>query len=85
MHGKQIRVIKRDERGRAATQADAPVKTPATTAERELKDVVSGWVREHQRRADEFRQNYSTLLGRLGFKSPHTTASAFNMMPAVQK
>jgi hypothetical protein len=62
----------------------APEVKPAAAApvERELREVVSGWVREHQRRTEEFRQNYSTLLSSLGFKSPAAgrlaVASALN-------
>lgn len=68
---KQIRVIKG---GRAAHQTQgAPevvsVKS-AAAAVREVKDVVSDWVRDHRQRSDEFRRNYSTLLGEMGFKTP---------------
>jgi len=68
---KQIRVIKG---GRAAREAQAQepvgVKT-AAAAVREVKEVVSDWVRDHRQRSDEFRRNYSTLLGELGFKTPN--------------
>ncbi|HEX7314416.1 MAG TPA: hypothetical protein VF297_10860 [Pyrinomonadaceae bacterium] len=69
---KQIRVIKG---GRAAREAQpqqqvAGVKT-AAAAVREVKEVVSDWVRDHRQRSDEFRRNYSTLLGEMGFKTPN--------------
>ncbi|MFL6333860.1 MAG: hypothetical protein ACJ754_11160 [Pyrinomonadaceae bacterium] len=68
---KQIRVIKG---GRAAREAEtAPQATgvkSAAAAVREVKDVVSDWVRDHRQRSDEFRRNYSTLLGEMGFKTP---------------
>lgn len=80
MHGRQVRVIKREQRGQSAAEP-APARE-ARSAERELKEVVSGWVRDHQRRAEEFRQNYSTLLTGLGFKSP--TARGF-AVAGVQK
>ena len=70
---KRIRVIKG---GRAAREAEAaqqpqPVSVKsAAAAVREVKDVVSDWVRDHRERADEFRRNYSTLLGEVGFKTP---------------
>ena len=68
---KRIRVIKG---GRAAREAEAApqaatVKT-AAAAVREVKEVVSDWVRDHRQRSEEFRRNYSTLLGEVGFKAP---------------
>ena len=68
---KQIRVIKG---GRATREAEAVrevvgVKT-AAGAVREVREVVSDWVRDHRQRSDEFRRNYSTLLGEMGFKTP---------------
>jgi hypothetical protein len=70
---KRIRVIKG---GRAAREAQAASTTPASVksaaaAVREVKDVVSDWVRDHRQRSDEFRRNYSTLLGEMGFKTPN--------------
>ena len=68
---KQIRVIKG---GRAAREAEAVPETvgvkSAAAAVREVKEVVSDWVRDHRQRSDEFRRNYSTLLGEMGFKAP---------------
>ena len=69
---KQIRVIKG---GRAARETQAvpevvSVKS-AAAAVRAVKDVVSDWVRDHRQRSEEFRRNYSTLLGELGFKTPN--------------
>jgi hypothetical protein len=69
---KRIRVIKG---GRAAREAEAAQEVvgvkSAAAAVREVKDVVSDWVRDHRRRSDEFRRNYSTLLGEMGFKAPN--------------
>ena len=72
---KRIRVIKG---GRAAREAEAAQKQQqpvsvksAAAAVREVKEVVSDWVRDHRERADEFRRNYSTLLGEVGFKTPN--------------
>jgi DNA-binding ferritin-like protein len=68
---KQIRVIKggRAARETQAVQEVVSVKS-AAAAVREVKDVVSDWVRDHRQRSDEFRRNYSTLLGEMGFKTP---------------
>ena len=69
---KQIRIIKG---GRAARETQAAPEVgnvkSAAAAVREVKDVVSDWVRDHRQRSDEFRRNYSTLLGEMGFKTPN--------------
>jgi hypothetical protein len=69
---KRVRVIKKG--GAAAREAEAArdinvSREQTVTPGREVREVVSDWVRDHQRRADEFRRNYSTLLGEVGFKS----------------
>jgi hypothetical protein len=66
---KQIRVIKGGRATREAVQEVVSVKT-AAGAVREVREVVSDWVRDHRQRSDEFRRNYSTLLGEVGFKTP---------------
>jgi hypothetical protein len=69
---KQVRVIKG---GRATRETQTPQEVvsvkSAAAAVREVKDVVSDWVRDHRQRSDEFRRNYSTLLGEMGFKTPN--------------
>lgn len=76
---KQIRVVKRDEK-RSAQQDAAKNRAAAgaheRAAARDVKDVVSGWVSEHRRRSEEFRRNYSTLLGELGLSAPRSTRAA---------
>ena len=70
-NGKQIRIVKRG--GPAAAVATQPGDTAVRTereARRETREVVSDWVRDHRRRAEEFRENYSALLDRLGLSSP---------------
>lgn len=69
---KRIRVIKggRTARAAEATQEAVGVKS-AAAAVREVKEVVSDWVRDHRQRSEEFRRNYSALLGEMGFKSPN--------------
>ena len=69
---KQIRVIKggRAARETQATQESVSVKS-AAVAVREVKEVVSDWVRDHRQRSEEFRRNYSALLGEMGFKTPN--------------
>lgn len=73
---KRVRIIKG---GRAAQQQAEAARVAAETAVapgREVRDVVSDWVRDHRRRSDEFRRNYSTLLGEVGFKIPSFGGSA---------
>jgi hypothetical protein len=65
LKNRTIRVIKRGERAQEVAQA--PAAAPST--EREVKTVVSGWVNEHRRRADEFRRNYADLLKGVGFNN----------------
>ncbi len=71
---KRIRVIKGGREAREAQAArevsNATSAKSAAATVREVKDVVSDWVRDHRERADEFRRNYSTLLGEVGFKTP---------------
>ena len=68
---KQIRIIKggRAARETQAAQEVGSVKS-AAAAVREVKEVVSDWVRDHRQRSEEFRRNYSALLGEMGFKTP---------------
>jgi hypothetical protein len=72
---KRVRIIKG---GRAVQQAEAAhvAAEPAVAPGREVREVVSDWVRDHRRRSDEFRRNYSTLLGEVGFKMPSFGGSA---------
>lgn len=72
---KRVRIIKG---GQAARQAEAArvAAEPAAAQGREARDVVSDWVRDHRRRSDEFRRNYSALLGEVGFKMPSLGGSA---------
>jgi len=67
----KIRVIKRGQQqaSKEETAAPAAARAEAEPA-RSVKTVVSGWVREHQQRAEEFRSNYTALLRDVGFKAP---------------
>lgn len=77
-NSKRIRIVKR---GAAATvvaagaaAAGGGAARPEREARRETREVVSDWVRDHRRRAEEFRENYSALLDSLGFSSPISAA-----------
>ena len=68
LKNRPVRIIKRNQRG-AAEAAPAAAEPQPAVSEREVKTVVSGWVNEHRRRADEFRRNYADLLKGAGFSS----------------
>ena len=72
---KRVRIIK-GGRATQATEAAPVAAQPAGAPRREVRDVVSDWVRDHRQRSDEFRRNYSTLLGEVGFKLPSFGGSA---------
>ena len=68
---KRVRIIKGGRAAQQGQQQTARVAAAAPAAPgREVKEVVSDWVRDHRRRSDEFRRNYSALLGEVGFKLP---------------
>jgi len=77
---KRIKIVKRGAAAATlvaaagAAQAGDKAARPEREARRETREVVSDWVRDHRRRADEFRENYSALLDRLGFTSPTLAA-----------
>jgi hypothetical protein len=47
---------------RAASEPKPAVNPGPKSAERELKMVVSSWVREHQQRSEEYRRAFSKML-----------------------
>ncbi|HEX8351797.1 MAG TPA: hypothetical protein VF611_02655 [Pyrinomonadaceae bacterium] len=67
---KRVRIIKGGRTSQATEAARVAAEPAAASTGREVRDVVSDWVRDHRRRSDEFRRNYSTLLGEVGFKMP---------------
>ena len=66
---KRVRIIKGGRAAQATEAARVTADRPAAPG-REAREVVSDWVRDHRRRSDEFRRNYSALLGEVGFKLP---------------
>ena len=40
----------------------------------EIKPVVSGWVRDHEHRSEEYRRAFKDLLTEEGFRSNETTS-----------
>jgi hypothetical protein len=71
---KRVRIVKREERTALKPKSNAR-PTPPESGERETRNVVTEWVRDHRRRSEEFRVNYSKLLGTLGFAAPNLAAA----------
>lgn len=74
LKNRPVRIIKRDQRGPAPAAAVATAEAQPAASEREVKTVVSGWVSEHRRRAEELRRNYADLLKGVGFSGPLPSA-----------
>jgi hypothetical protein len=68
---RSVRVIKKGQKAEAESVAKAAAGgVSAATSERELKSVVSGWVREHRQRSEEYRRSFADLLKETGFHLP---------------
>ena len=63
----RVRIVKRDQRA-AAVQAGPDGEGGGLSAERVARSVVSEWVREHARRAEDYRRGYAAMLRELGFR-----------------
>ena len=66
----QVRIIKRGQRESTESVVAAAAAERAESAEpseRELKTVMSGWVREHRQRTEEYRRSFAGLLRQVGF------------------
>ena len=66
----QVRIIKRGQRESTESVVAAAAEERAERAEpseRELKTVMSGWVREHRQRTEEYRRSFAGLLRQVGF------------------
>ena len=63
---RRIRIVsKRDQQ---ISEESKPQARPPL--EREIKTVVSRWVKDHRARSEEFRQTFSLLLRTSGFQLP---------------
>lgn len=71
---RQVRIIKRGQRAQVETPTQADTAANAVSSERKLKMVVSGWVREHQERAEEYKRMFATVLREAGLR-PRRVAS----------
>lgn len=75
-NGRPVRVVKRGQAAREERKAVDAVAASARESEREVKTVVSGWVREHRERAEEFRLAFAGLLRDVGFNPASSTSRA---------
>jgi hypothetical protein len=68
---RRVRLIRKinSPTGHESPPEAAPV-TSSPPSEREIKSVVSGWVREHRQQSEEFRLNFAALLKGGGFHLP---------------
>jgi hypothetical protein len=63
---RQVRVIKREQRAGGNEAAAAPTGvTQRNASERDMRAVVTGWVREHREGVQDYRRALSTLFARL--------------------
>lgn len=58
---KSIRVIKREQRQFQTAPAESPARQPVETA-RDVKTIVSGWVRERQQRTRDYHRTFASLF-----------------------
>ena len=71
-----VRIIKNEQRQRGASEAKAAGNSGLKTTERELKVVVSSWVREHQQRSEEYRRALSQMLRENNLLAPRKPSLA---------
>ncbi len=69
----QVRVVKRGQRSRVEVAEVDATEQRAEPSERELRTVMSDWVREHRERTEEYRRTFVGLLRQVGF-NPATAA-----------
>jgi predicted component of type VI protein secretion system len=71
-----VRVVKRDERMRAETNVKDAREDGVENQERKLKTVVSGWIREHKERSEEYQRMFATMLRETGFRPSRAASRA---------
>jgi len=68
---RRVRLIRKSKpQPESVGTTGAAVPGPAAPSEREMKTVVSRWVREHRQRSEEFRLTFAALLKGGGFQLP---------------
>ena len=71
-----VRIIKRETRERAANPTEVVAEESPASSERKLKTVISGWVREHHERTEEYRRMFATVLREAGLRPPRAASRA---------
>lgn len=68
---RRVRLIRKNQRQTAdESSTDATRPDHSQPSEREIKTVVSSWVREHRQRSEEFRLAFAALLKGGGVQLP---------------
>jgi hypothetical protein len=75
---RQVRVIKRGERASVGDDVEAVATQAGEVAptERDVRAVVSGWVREHREGVRDYRSALATLFSRLDVGASGVAAPA---------
>ena len=73
---RSVRVVKRDERMRPEANLNTPVAETPENSERKLKSIVSGWVREHKERSEEYHRMFTTMLKETGLRPSRAASRA---------
>jgi hypothetical protein len=72
----QNRVFRVVKGGQKKGAGEREAEKPAVVAEREMRTVVSGWIAEHLRAAEELRAASAALLGNAGAPFPRAGSRA---------
>ena len=59
---RKVRLIRKRDRETNTEASAVNHSSPRAPSEREIKSVVSRWVRDHRRQTEEFRRNFAALL-----------------------
>lgn len=63
-------IRKRDAQADATTSGEPAARTTGASSERDIKNVVSRWVRDHRQRTEEFQRTFATLWNAGEFHLP---------------
>jgi hypothetical protein len=63
-----VRLIRKRQPESGNESSDRVVRTEPS--EREIKTVVSSWVRDHRQRSEEFKRTFAAMLGAGEFQLP---------------
>lgn len=66
-----VRLIsKRKQQAVAEAHNEGATSARPKPTDREIKNVVSSWVRDHRQRSEEFRRNFASLVKVGGLRLP---------------